>query len=331
MAAPESTASRFPDKFTYTADQKAQIVSLYVGGTKTRAITLSVGGSRRHVLAVLRESGVIPPLARDSKGPSQDKRAVARRQLRDERRFLGVCLHCPAPVFEGMSLCERHLEAQRNRQKAKRENRRCNDCGKTPLPQRSRCRPCLDKFRERNAALTSARKAVGVCSLCGKTPAAPNRNLCVACLDRGARLIRERTQARAVGGQCTDCGRCIPLPNYGACEACFFKRRSQDCFGTNAKAEALRDLFLAGGGVCPYSGLPLTLGVDAQLDHILPFARGGKTDLANLHWVHALANQLKGDLTEAEFFDLIGRIHRHRLIHLSGLGRDVAGHVPSSR
>lgn len=52
-------------------------------------------------------------------------------------------------------------------------------------------------------------------------------------------------------------------------------------------------------GLCALTGRKMDR--TAQVDHILPRARGGSDDLANLQWVCVEANLAKRDLTEAEF------------------------------
>lgn len=56
------------------------------------------------------------------------------------------------------------------------------------------------------------------------------------------------------------------------------------------------------GGLCALTGRPL--GPDAQLDHVLPLARGGSRGLANLRWVCPQANYAKRDLTDEEYLTL---------------------------
>jgi 5-methylcytosine-specific restriction endonuclease McrA len=62
------------------------------------------------------------------------------------------------------------------------------------------------------------------------------------------------------------------------------------------------------GNVCPYFGVPIQVGINAELDHKTPRARGGTNDLANLQWVHTWANKMKLDMTEEEFLAELDRL-----------------------
>jgi 5-methylcytosine-specific restriction endonuclease McrA len=69
---------------------------------------------------------------------------------------------------------------------------------------------------------------------------------------------------------------------------------------------SLHDLrqLLATSPTCTYCRAPVAF--DAQLDHRTPIARGGRHALDNLVVCCARCNQLKGQLTEAEFDELLG-------------------------
>lgn len=54
---------------------------------------------------------------------------------------------------------------------------------------------------------------------------------------------------------------------------------------------------------CPYSRLVITLD-DASIDHIIPLARGGTSELANLAVSHKRWNRIKGPLPAGRFFEL---------------------------
>ncbi len=52
---------------------------------------------------------------------------------------------------------------------------------------------------------------------------------------------------------------------------------------------------------CGYSGIPITPGINASLDHMIPSSRGGLNILSNLIWCDLNVNQMKRDLTTKEF------------------------------
>ena len=65
----------------------------------------------------------------------------------------------------------------------------------------------------------------------------------------------------------------------------------------------LDELFENQKGKCAYSGREMQLGQDAELDHIIPKTRGGKTELNNLQWTIKVVNRLKKNSLEHEFFE----------------------------
>jgi 5-methylcytosine-specific restriction endonuclease McrA len=54
-----------------------------------------------------------------------------------------------------------------------------------------------------------------------------------------------------------------------------------------------RRLFDAAGGICAICGEAMTFA-DASIDHIVPLARGGKHERANLQVAHRVCNSVKG-------------------------------------
>lgn len=56
-------------------------------------------------------------------------------------------------------------------------------------------------------------------------------------------------------------------------------------------------------GLCALTGIPLTRE-NAEVDHILPRARGGSDALDNLRWTTRTVNRAKRDMTDAEFAEL---------------------------
>tara|TARA_Y100000034_G_scaffold114980_1_gene151676 strand:+ start:223 stop:489 length:267 start_codon:yes stop_codon:yes gene_type:complete len=80
-------------------------------------------------------------------------------------------------------------------------------------------------------------------------------------------------------------------------------------FGTATKWNDLKLLYEEQMGKCNYSGLPITLGIDACIDHVVPRASNGNDNIDNLHWTHKKVNQMKGNMSEKEFLDIVARIN----------------------
>lgn len=62
-------------------------------------------------------------------------------------------------------------------------------------------------------------------------------------------------------------------------------------------------------GLCGLTGLPLT--DSAEIDHIVPKARGGTNAPENLRWVNKEANRAKRDLLDSEFLELCRAVVAH--------------------
>lgn len=116
--------------------------------------------------------------------------------------------------------------------------------------------------------------------------------------------------------RCLRCGRAVapdaryPVPPAGPvrCPRCFFTRLAARHASGPADWARLRALFDAQGGRCAYTREPLVLGGNATLDHRQPKARGGTGRVDNLQWVTARVNDLKRDLTHAEFLALCRKV-----------------------
>ena len=161
----------------------------------------------------------------------------------------------------------------------------CVKCGGTePMPERRLCAPCNEKRnaasrardarlraenkprrdperaklygRERDRRLHAERKAAGICTRCGRTPARPERTTCEPCAElhrardraRHARAKtrgipyggrdpearrrdgrergRRRSQARRAAGLCVRCGHVPPEEGRSMCEPCRDDRRA---------------------------------------------------------------------------------------------------------
>jgi 5-methylcytosine-specific restriction endonuclease McrA len=83
----------------------------------------------------------------------------------------------------------------------------------------------------------------------------------------------------------------------------FFWMRSGKLTGVGARD--LAALWRRQRGMCALTGERLNRS-NAEVDHILPRARGGSDEITNLRWTTAQVNRAKRDLTDAEFLKLCG-------------------------
>ena len=89
----------------------------------------------------------------------------------------------------------------------------------------------------------------------------------------------------------------------------FFWGRAMKLRGAGrATFREIARLWKAQRGRCALTGRRLDR--EAQLDHILPRARGGGDEITNLRWVCNAANLAKRDMTDAEFETLCADVMR---------------------
>ena len=81
----------------------------------------------------------------------------------------------------------------------------------------------------------------------------------------------------------------------------FFKWKARKSY-VFLSAKQLKALWNKQQGLCALTGQPL--GLDPQLDHIVPKTRGGDSCYENSRWLCADANQAKRNLLDSEFLKL---------------------------
>ena len=182
----------------------------------------------------------------------------------------------------------------------------CTRCGKTePLPEHRLCAACNEKrnaaSRARDARLRAAgkprrnpdaarryerersrlqhagRKAAGICTKCGQSPARPERTTCEPCAEQhrardrarhakakaegipyggrdpevrrraGRKRSRRRSEARKAAGLCIRCGHVPPAEGRAMCEPCRDDRRA---------AKRARHAERRAGGLCVHCAAP---------------------------------------------------------------------------
>ena len=205
-------------------------------------------------------------------GRARDRERFRRRVA--ERRAAGLCPRCGArPPAPGRSLCEPCAEKRRLAERAR--NARLRAAG---IPRRDRAKARATE-RRRYRRQTVQRKAQGVCTQCGREPAAPDRSVCESCLikrreaerkryaagkaagklyggkpvagkRRSARIAsRNRRRVRRDAGLCARCGRRAPVEGGATCSPCREARQAGE-----------RELYAArrAAGLCTRCGGPTT-------------------------------------------------------------------------
>jgi hypothetical protein len=239
----------------------------------------------------------------------QARRAQRRLELRKERMEKGLCLNCSSKPTWGF-FCDKHREIKRNRRKSMTLNGQCLDCAEPKLPGHSRCIKHMEHIRKYLAERRGKLKEDGICVSCAKGIVVKG-----VCCEECKKKIRERQRKRKAdllaAGLCYVCGKENHLPNSKYCERCFLRNLSREHFGTCSEWEYLRDIFYKNGCRCVYSNLPIVLGLTAELDHRVPFAKGGSIGPENVQWVHTVVNQMKWSYPEEQFLEMVKAIYLH--------------------
>lgn len=109
-----------------------------------------------------------------------------------------------------------------------------------------------------------------------------------------------RLERKSVG-LCTSCGLYDAINKADTCEICTLKRFSVRHFRTQTHWAALAEKLLQQDQKCAVTGVPISLGDNASLDHIVPRSKSGENTLENTQWVHIWVNIMKGASDEQDF------------------------------
>ena len=221
------------------------------------------------------------------------------------------CVDCPNSTEFGMRYCSECLSKARERSDARYEtmkhDRQCKFCLR-PIGNLKGiyCQECGEKRKKK----ISQRKAEGICVTCGKEKAAKTTQ-CDRCHQAYVKNCQLRRTCWEASGLCPKCGKEDSIEGR-TCSTCVLKNAARVHLGTTKRWKELRDLFVQQGGVCPYTGKKIAIGIDASVDHVVPKSRGGSLGIENLQWVYAPVNFMKQNLLEDEFLPLVSLIHEHR-------------------
>lgn len=139
----------------------------------------------------------------------------------NKRKQKGICTQCKRPAMPGYNTCPDHREAKRRKradQLAERlESGICTTCNRKPcVPKRRRCKACLKKHRETQAAYKVKRKNLGLCQSCSN-PAPDNSKFCDDCKQYRQNMVNEKERQKKEAGECSRCT--LPaIPGIRVCE-----------------------------------------------------------------------------------------------------------------
>ncbi len=233
-----------------------------------------------------------------------EARARRLKERSQAKRARGECVKCSNQAVDGLTLCQACIDKNNNRGLKRRNDRReiglCKTCGKAARIGKTRCSSCSKKESVAEIKKRSKHADDCVCIQCGDEIETGFAR-CPRCLEDQRRYTATRKARIINGGLCIRCGKERPVVGHSHCLECVYKAASQSHLKTNAYWRELQDKYHQQNGKCPYFGLPIEVGINAELDHRIPKAKGGTSDLDNLQWVHVWANVMKADMTEEEF------------------------------
>lgn len=166
----------------------------------------------------------------------------------------------------------------------------------------------LEKQRDNKRRFHAKQRELGLCLEC-INPVAKGKIRCEKHLAHRRKTEAEQRIQAAKIGFCHYCRKSPQLEKNRQCESCYFKSVSHRHLGSAKYWQLLKTMFESQKAKCALSGLSLTLGVNADLDHIVPRIKGGTDDIENLQWVLAHVNNFKSGMLEPDFFQFIKSIH----------------------
>lgn len=167
--------------------------------------------------------------------------------------------------------------------------------------------------------LRQTRISCNQCVRCGVELHGSKFKTCEQCIAKNRVHCKNKRHKWMAQNKCVKCGSCDIMPQTKIdritryCEECFFKNISNRHFRTTKKWGELKSIIEKQNYICPYSGVKLTIGVNAWLDHIVARNKNGKTEIGNLQWVHSIVNRMKSDFSEEEFLQFIEAIYFHKI------------------
>jgi hypothetical protein len=183
--------------------------------------------------------------------------------------------------------------------------RKCSrkGCNGIPTQARKLCGKCLaiaSKSKKKQRVRSTAK---GLCGQCGCRPSATGRKLCDNCREKLKLFQREKVTRYRAEGRCITCGKFLKGRQKASswCRPCHLRKLAYDNLADPKRGKEIGTLLYNQNSRCVYTGIPLVLGVNASLDHIIPRSKGGSDDLSNLQWVDTRLNLMRKATADEDF------------------------------
>ncbi len=161
---------------------------------------------------------------------------------------------------------------------------------------------------EYNKKAFARKKQLGLCVQCVNIVVI-GQSRCEKCLSQRRSYYNLKRKNAEQKNLCTNCFKSASLENSKFCEICYYKRTSLNHFKTIQCWKYLKEKFQNQNEKCALSGLIITLGLNAELDHITPRSQQGCDELENVQWILSKVNHIKAGLVEKDLFILIKSIY----------------------
>jgi len=178
----------------------------------------------------------------------------------------------------------------------------CIDCGEPRNGKTFRCNNCVLKIKEMDRLTRIAMLSNNICPVCKENSIdlELQQMMCRECRNQINEQNTRRKATRLAAGLCRICGT-EPANERTACETCMLKNNAKRYLGDRNKWMQLKDILEKQNYRCVYTNIPLVVGRNASIDHIIAKSKGGQDAVENFQWVHLWINKMKNDKPHDEF------------------------------